>query len=108
MNPTPLDYQPAPPPDERPYTAKTILAGMCVGCCMSFVFWSLYALVFANWIGKPLHLLLSGAPIIIAFKWWVGRGIEPNQNERGYFLGLMLSIPMGPLLCVSAISYGIS
>lgn len=101
--PPTLNYQTPPPKDDRPFNPGAMLWGLISGLFTSGAGMGslLLALAFVN-----APILISFAIAVTAtllFNIWVGRDIEKVAETRGYFLGIVLSLPLMLLSCASCL-----
>lgn len=95
--PDPLDYRP-PDPGPRRDTVPMFVAGLFAGLGLSAVGWSI---LFRSGHGAAFVLMIAA---LIGLKFAIGVAVDLRLDRRGFLPGILLSIPLVPLLALGTVA----
>ena len=102
--PPTLNYQSPPHKDDRPFSIAAFGSGLITGFFTTTASFAVIAIVL-NFVNAPhafiFAIAITGAAL---FNIWVGKHMEESSMLRGYFGGVVSSLPLMALTCVSCIA----
>lgn len=98
--PTKLEYERPPSPDDRRFRAADFIHGFICGAALALVCYPCLALLLSLVSTPPAAIIVASTILIVSLQVWIGRDVNAVSEHHGFLLGILLSAPLMPATCL--------